>query len=254
MTSDEVIAALQLPAEARIDQRITKKLLLERSRGTAAQKRSLQDGIEELLWVASLKPNTVGVSTYRDEAREYLEIAVLLVRLRESAKASRLAELIHRAIPYPVFLVGERGGEVSLSLAHKRWSEAEHGETVAEEVDLIFLVDGDTDFLRSLGLAGVRAGDMRGLYQGWMDRVTALQGSRVWGTYTVPESAAAAALLRARLVRHAGLARELAGLRAQAQREVQVSRRVELNLAVKRIEAEMVGVPPPAFELKSSND
>ena len=90
MSADEVIAALQLPAEARLHsqsgQRIPKKLLLERSRGTSAQKRSLQDGIEELLWVASLKPNTVGVSAYRDEAREYLEIAVLLVRLRESAK------------------------------------------------------------------------------------------------------------------------------------------------------------------------
>ncbi len=80
-----------------------------------------------------------------------------------------------------------------------------------------------------------------------MDRVTALHASRVWGTYTVPESAEAAAWLRQRLVRHAALARELAGLRAQAQREVQVSRRVELNLAVKRIEAEMGGVPPSPF-------
>ncbi len=151
MTSDEVVAALQLPGEARIDQRITKKLLLERSRGTATQKRSLQDGIEELLWVASLKPNTVGVSAYRDKAREYLEIAVLLVRLRENAKANRLAELIHRTIPYPISLVSERGGEVSLSLAHKRWSEAEHGETVADEVDLVLLGEGDADFLGSLG-------------------------------------------------------------------------------------------------------
>ena len=245
MTSDGVIAALQLPGEARIDQRITKKLLLERSRGTAAQKRSLQDGIEELLWVASLKPNTVGVSAYRDEGREYLEIAVLLVRLRESAKANRLAELIHRAIPYPIFLVSERGAELSLSLAHKRWSEAEHGETVAEEVDLILLGDEDANFLESLGLAGLRAEDMRGLYQGWMDRVTVLHASRLWGTYNVPKTTHEAALLRQGRVRHAVLARELAGLRAQAQREVQISRRVELNLAVKRIEAEMGGGTPP---------
>ena len=72
MTSQDVIAALQLPAESHIDQRITKKLLLERSRGTAAQKRSLQDGIEELIWIASLKPNTVWI------ARSFVPVGLLV--------------------------------------------------------------------------------------------------------------------------------------------------------------------------------
>jgi hypothetical protein len=92
MTGTEIVEALHLPAESRIDQRVTKKLLLEsiqaRSRVTAAMKRSLQEGIEDLLWVASLKPNTIGVAAYRDDAREYLEIAILLIRLRTGAMRS----------------------------------------------------------------------------------------------------------------------------------------------------------------------
>lgn len=251
MTSQDLIAALQLPAESHIDQRITKKLLLERSRGTAAQKRSLQDGIEELIWIASLKPNTVGVAAYRDDACEYLEIAVLLVRLRQGAKANRLAELIHRAIPYPVFLIAEQamnGAEqVSLSLAHKRWSEAEHGETVAEDLVYLSLSSAQTaldpastaKFMKSLALSSLHATDMRTLYQGWIDRMTAFQAFLISGTYTVPETPQDASLLQRALSVHADLAREVAGLRAQAQKEVQVSRRVELNLAVKRIEAQM---------------
>ena len=38
---------------------------------------SINDGIEELLWLAALKPTTIGVPDYRDDVREYLEIAVL---------------------------------------------------------------------------------------------------------------------------------------------------------------------------------
>jgi hypothetical protein len=246
MTAQDVVVALQLPAESHIDQRITKKLLLERSRGTAAQKRSLQDGMEELIWIASLKPNTVGVAAYRDDAREYLEIAVILMRLRGNAKANRLAELIHRAIPYPVFLIAEQAGQIAITLAHKRWSEAEHGETIAEDVDSLSISEADPAvsglFLNSLGLATLHAADMRALYQGWLDRMTAFHVASLSGTYTVPETSNDASALRQALATHSTLARERLGLRAQAQKEVQVSRRVELNLAVKRIEAEMAGL------------
>ena len=86
----ELIAALELPASARVDQRVPKKLLTENGAPTAADKRAINDGIEELLWLAALKPNTIGVPDYRDEAREYLEIAVLQLHLRPGSKAARL--------------------------------------------------------------------------------------------------------------------------------------------------------------------
>ncbi len=43
-----LIAALDLPAGSRVDQRVPKKLLLENGAPTAADKRHINDGIEEL--------------------------------------------------------------------------------------------------------------------------------------------------------------------------------------------------------------
>ena len=77
MNGDTLIEALDLPASSRVDQRIPKKLLLENGAPTAADKRLINDGIEELVWLAALKPTTIGVPEYRDDVREYLEIAVL---------------------------------------------------------------------------------------------------------------------------------------------------------------------------------
>ncbi len=128
MKAYQILDRLQLPPEARVDQRVPKKLLVENGAPTAADKRRINDGIEELLWVAALKPATIGVAEYRDDTREYLEIAVLLLTLRLKAKPARIAELIHRAIPYPVFLVTREPDAATLSLAHKRWSQGEAGE------------------------------------------------------------------------------------------------------------------------------
>jgi hypothetical protein len=113
-----LIGALALPASCRVDQRVPKKMLVENGAPTSADKRLINDSIEEIQWLAALKPNTVGVIEYRDDEREYLEVAVLCVTARHAplgdgasatkkpVNITRLAELVHRAVPYPVLLQG----------------------------------------------------------------------------------------------------------------------------------------------------
>jgi hypothetical protein len=127
-----LLDALDLPACARVAKRVPKTMLHENGAPTAADKRQINEGIEQLVWVAALKPTTIGVAEYRDELREVLEIAVLQLTLRIDAKVGRLIELVHRAVPYPVLLIAEQGSNSSLSLAQKRWSQAEAGKTVLE--------------------------------------------------------------------------------------------------------------------------
>ena len=243
-----VINALALPVDARVDQRVPKKLLLEQGAPTVADKRQIQEGIEELLWVAALKPTNIGVPIFQDEVREYLEIAVLTAMLRSTAKPTRLIELIHRAIPYPVVLVAAQGDAVSLSLAHKRWSQGEKGKVVIDGVRHTagFRPDVPTaqeaSFLASLALSGLPSRDLFTLYQGWLDRVAALEAAQITGVFTPPDSAGRASALREDLDAHARLQRDIAVLRAQAAKEKQVSRQVELNLEIKRLEAQLCKV------------
>jgi len=245
MSCAPVINALALPPDARVDQRVPKKLLLEQGAPTAADKRQIQDGVEEMLWIAALKPTNVGVPAFRDDAREYLEIAVLTATLRAAAKPTRLIELIHRAIPYPLVLVTAQCDTVSVSLAHKRWSQGETGKVVIENVRRTapFRPDMPTAeealFLASLAVSGLPNRDLFALYQGWLDRVAALQAAEITGTFATPDSADRASALRDGLDIHARLRRDLAVLRAQAEKEKQLNRRVELNLEIKRLEAKV---------------
>ncbi len=245
MSVTRVINALSIPPDARLDQRVPKKLLLDQDIPTAADKRQIQDGIEEIIWVVALKPTNIGVLVFRDGVREYLEIAVLTVRFRTATKPPRLIELIHRAIPYPVLLVAEHGETVSLSLAHKRWSQGEIGKVVIEDVrrTVPFRTEMPTTeeslFLASLALSGLPSRNLFTLYQGWLDRVAALEATQITGAFTPPDSADRATALRDSLDDHARLQRDIVILRAQAEKEKQLNRRVELNLKIKRLEAEL---------------
>ena len=240
-----VINALALPPDARVDHRVPKKLLTEQGAPTAPDKRQIQDGIEELLWVAALKPTNIAVPAFRDDVREYLEIAVLTATLRAGAKPARLVELIHRAIPYPLVLVAAHGDTVSLSLAHKRWSQGETGKVVIEDVHRTAPFRPDTptaqeaSFLASLAVSSLPSRDLFALYQGWLDRVAALEAARITGTFAPPDSAGRASALRDGLDTHARLQRDLALLRAKAGKGKQLNRRVELNLEIKRLEAQL---------------
>lgn len=244
MSFASVINALAIPPNARVDQRVPKKLLLEQSAPTAADKRQIQDGIEELLWVAALKPTNIAVPIFRDEVREYLEIAVLTAMLRSAAKLIRLIELIHRSIPYPLVLVAAQGDTVSLSLARKRWSQGEAGKVVIEDVRQIQLRPDtpepeEASFLASLAVSGLPARDLFALYEGLLERMAALEAARITGTFAPPDSPERASALWDGLDMHARLRRDLGILRARADKEKQLNRRVELNMEIKRLEAEL---------------
>jgi hypothetical protein len=242
VTAEEVIAALDLPAPARVDRRVPKTLLVEHGAPTAADRRQVNEGIEQIQWVAALKPTTIGVAPYRDEAREYLEIAVLRVALREGAKEQRLTELLHRAIPYPVFAVTEQLESATLSVAHKRWSQAEAGKVVLDGELMAVAVPSDTEpqgpaFTAALALGRQPQASLQALYQGWLDTLLAVAAARVSGAFSILRDVERLAARREALAACARLDVEIARLRAAAKKEKQMARQATLNLELKRAEA-----------------
>lgn len=249
MTVQDIIAALDLPGSCRVDQRVPKKLLVENGAPTASDKRQINDGIEEIQWLAALKPNTIGVPEYRDDVREYLEIAVLNVTLRGNAQAGRLAELVHRAVPYPMVLLLNSEQTLMLSLAHKRWAQNEASKVVldGDMVEVALSVDAPSSaveiaFMQTLALARQPQATLNALYQGWMDKLEALLAARLTGSFKDTNSPEQAAARRQGLQDCQRLELEAVSLRAKAAKEKQLARQVELNLALKRVQAQLAAV------------
>lgn len=242
MTGDTILAALGLPPASLVDQRVPKTLLVENGAPTAADRRQIEGGIDEIRWVATLKPTTVGVEAFSDETREYLEIQVLRLRLRAEATEARLVEILHRAIPYPVLAVSELGGEVGISAAHKRRAQNEAGRTVLDgEVVAASLAGADPGvkdgFTASVAVSKQPRLNLQALYEGWVDAIVAVNVARRTGALRTVGSPEAVAARQDALHDCARLDAEVARLRGAASKERQMARQVELNLELKRAEA-----------------
>ena len=249
MTAQDIIAALDLPGNCRVDQLVSKKLLLENSIPTTSDKRQINNCVERIDWLAALKPNTIGVSEYRDDVREYLEIAVLSVTLKTNtdvpAKPARLAELIHRAIPYPMVLLLKSQQGLMLSVAHKRWAQNEADKVILDgDVVAVTLHDVpsspavEAEFLQALALRRQSQTTLHALYQGWMDSLEALQAAQLTGGFKLADNPEQAAIRLVALRQCRELDIKIAGLRLAARKEKQVARQVVINLQIKALHAE----------------
>ena len=263
-----IVQALRLPTSCRVDQRVPKKMLAEHAAPTAADRRLLTDGIEELQWIAALKPGTVAIPEHRADGREYLEVAVLSVQVRAThGRASqwlRLAELVHRAVPYPVLLIqaltpGAAAAsedstptptppaQLALSLAHKRAAQNEVGKVVLDgELVRSELLGPDPGtaslagpLLEAIALDRQPQQDLMALYQGWMDCLTAAEAARLTGNFRLPNDPTAAAAQREALRACQRLEQEAARLRSQAAKERQIAKQVDLNLELRRLDARL---------------
>lgn len=248
MIAVDIIAALDLPDSALVKKRVSKKLLLDNGAATAADRRRITEDVEELMWLAALKPTSVGVKEYKDDTREYLEIDVLHLSLRSDSKSARLIELVHRAIPYPILLLTQQPGATELSAAHKRWAHNDSGKVVlsgdmvatrwnAGQADEYW-----SDFRDALSLGRQPRSTLFALYQGWIDTLLAVQAARltnIWHRSVDHEHASAR---QKALFEYARLETEIGRIRTAASKEQQMARRIDLNSELKRIQMELVMV------------
>jgi hypothetical protein len=247
VTPQEVIDALGLPAAARVDQRVPKKLLIENGAPTAADRRLIEAGIESLTWCAALKPTTIGVPEYADEQREYVEIAVACLSLRDHARAGRLIELTHRAIQYPLLLVTSHITDLTVSLCHIRWSQAELGKTVLDGELILAALNDVLDpailesYASSLAIVNQPRNSMLTLYQGWFDTTIALLAACQTGIYRRSESQEDAEDRLDAVRECRAIYSEMSTLRSAAKKERQIAKQVDMNLKMKQLEAKLKG-------------
>lgn len=225
---NSVLQALNLPPESMVNMRVAKKILAEQAGFAAGDRRSLQDSIESCVWIAALKPENIAVPVYRDEQREYLEIAVLSLELRSGARAvNRIQELVHRAIPYPVLLIAQTEGGIVLSIGHKRVSLSEKNMVVLE--NMVQAQAENVALLSAMAVPNQPRKNLFAFYQGWLSCIQAAKVAAISGQYAPALTVKGQEEQRAALEEYERLAVEMAGLAAQAKREKQVAKLVALN-------------------------
>jgi hypothetical protein len=187
----------------------------------------------------------VAIPAFQDDTHEYLEIAVLRAEVRSThqrpAPLRRLTALLHRAIPYPLWLLLVTNNAVELSLAHKRGAYKRAGKFILDGELVVVTLDAahpQTQLLAALNLDRQPRSHLYALYQSWMDCLTAAQVQAITGVFTLAQDPDHAVARRAALREHRRLDLDMARLRKLATKEKQLARRVELNQKLQQAQAD----------------
>jgi hypothetical protein len=253
-----IIKALSLPSSCLIGQKLPKKVLTERGCRTAAERRLIKDTISKVDWVASLKPTTIGVKAYRDEAREYQEVQVFHAELRGKAKVSKFMELFHRSIAYPLLLIVSFEKEITISVAHKRHSLSEKGAVVVDDgiiaatIASLQSADSVNAFINSLAVPSQPHTDLLDFYNGWVASITGRIVERRIRKFSLPDSPEDAANMRIAVAECQRIEDRMVSIRKEAAREKQMPRHVELNMELQQLQAALADLIADLQQVKKS--
>ena len=233
---------MMIPESCRLGKRVYKRLFHENAKLSATDKKALSDDVDTILWQYTFKSTTIPIQPYENDQREYHEVALLQVNLKQTGRVNRLAEIVHRAIPYPLCVVFVSDTTCSISLAYKRFSQAEKEAIVAEGfqatgwLDLSNPTELQSAFLESLNITTWPHTHFFAFYRAAMDRVVALACAEHSGHYSleIPNGLSVNDLVN-KLKQVEKLQQEKSEIQGKLKKEKNMGTQVQLNTRIKKV-------------------
>lgn len=221
---------LNLPQSCVVNHTIYKKMFYENARLLAGDKLLIRDVIQKITWLYCLKPETINVSAYKDDTRDYPEIEVVEVSLHNDRKLDRIAEIIMRSIPYPMLLFFRLDDKAKIFLAHQRISQSDGNKNTIEDFVETDWFDASSDLLSKLDTKLMRFTNLFALYSDLVDVVSVHNISAI-----MPLNGISGAEARELSAKIEDVEQDLQGLRAKMKKETQFNRKMELYMEIKKL-------------------
>ena len=231
---------LNFPASCFVGQRIAKVLFAENGPLTPGDRKTFRSDIEEIFCSYILDDNYgVMLNSYTDAEHDFSCLAQIDVVLRKPGKAVRVAELCHRAMPYPLIVILHDGDKLWFSMAEKRFSRDGKEQVVLEQQsDTGWITDRFLpEFSEAAAFGKFKKNSYLDLYRHYAELLDVLKTAEITGTFQ--QSSISPEERRKLLAELHQLQNQLAELKAKAKKEAELSRLVEINMQAKQIEAEI---------------
>lgn len=238
-------AYLNIPEKCLIDKRVYKKLFFDNTKLTVTDKKWFTKDIDTIHWVYSLKPSATLIPALKEEHYTYDEIAVIEVELENDGHCKRLADIVHRVIPYPLLISFKGEDWVRLSVADKRFNLADNQAATLDEywvtnrlyadaankVDIAFLLQMDYDRQPRLNL--------KRFYKGWIEAFITYKTALITGEYAIPNSQELKQKQVEALNKYRQLEQDITDLRTKLKKQEAFNKQVKLNVDIKKLEKQL---------------
>jgi len=175
--------SMNIPLSCEVGNTLFKKLFYENASMSVKDKEIFKEHIKKITWKYSFKADTINILSYKDDEREYKEVALIEVDLEEDSKVKRIAEIIQRTIPYPLILAFSYKGSVLINVAHKKVNKVDESKDIVEEllytdwIDFNSLEPRNDSFLESINIKLLSFANFYKFYSDFVDKINVYNAS-----------------------------------------------------------------------------
>ena len=187
---EDFFESLNFPASTYVGKKLDKKEFLENFSLNINDRKLLSQNIDRITLENILNQDTINITPFLDEERDYSEIAIIKVKISNKEKLKSINNIIQQ-IPYSLIVFYAFQNEISLCLSPKRINKADSSKLVVEEVhfskwiDFSNLTNIDKSFLQSLNINNHPFTNLLAFYESFIDKLISYNASIYSGTFSI---------------------------------------------------------------------
>lgn len=231
---------LNYPEECFFNQKLPKNQVYENAGLNTRDKNTFTKNIEEMTLTYYFNTETLNIPPYQDDKRRYTEIAIFEIKLRQTTKLNRIADIILRFVPYPSLIIFETEEYVRLYASHIREHGSDSTKITLDEkngmihTDWIKVLEPDEITLKlynDLKLENLSYMNFYEFYSDIYNAIVVYNGSRLKGEQTLLDSKE----IKKRLDTIRKLKYDILVDKKQISEETNFNEQVKLNMKIKEL-------------------
>ncbi|HCY77650.1 MAG TPA: hypothetical protein DHV28_17195 [Ignavibacteriales bacterium] len=231
---------LNLPERCWLNKKLTKAFFLKNFELSATEKKRLNNQIESMTWLASIKPSNSNIPAIITNEYSYEEIQVISVTVPNGdveREGNKYAEFIHKFIPYQILVLVEDYTHYLISLTDKRINQADKNKRTIERhfhsqaLSRLYKNDLTEAFYKTITFSQIDKTNLETTYKSYIQAVIQLQTSALTGSFQKRSYKRTEEELEL-IETVEEMEQEILGLKNELKKESQLNSKIKLNVTI----------------------
>lgn len=226
-----------LTVKTAVNRVVPKKLFYEKAEYTKKDKDFFNKTIDKVTWLNSLKYSNINIEPYKDDEKEFEEIEIIKVVIKDDVNIKKAAEMIMKAIPYPMLIEFSFEDKRAFAVEKQRINKVDTDKNIIEEIIITEMLSKNDEFFQKLNFKNFRNTNFYLMYLDLYNLI-ALKIADELGINNV-ESAEEARDLSEEII---SIETEIEKLRNKLKKEKQFNKKMEINIEIKKLQEKIKAI------------
>ncbi len=231
METKDIIKWWKFPSATIINRNLPKTQIYPHMKNVA-DKQFLQDSVQSIYMLASLKTDNTHIAVYEDDKELYQEIQFLYVKTKDKGDSTKIYKMLAHLIPYPLVILTD--GPDSFTIYTGRFEKLSTGflKLVNVYPSPVYQDENLEEVLQQISLIDLPRQNLKTFYDGLRDEIATATAKSQYGEAVGNITGEEKDQLDA-------LKKQIEDLRGQIKKERQLNRKIDMQMKLKKLKDEL---------------